>query len=414
VDDTSRLRREPPAGAPGANPPGYYRFGVILGALAALGPLAIDMYLPSFPAIGRELGAEPALVQVTVSSYFLGLTLGQLLYGPISDRLGRKRPLYFGLALFAVASLGCAVAGGIEALIAWRFVQALGGCVSMMISRAVVRDSFEDVHAARVLALLMLVMGLAPILAPIIGGWILVVAGWRTIFYVLAAYAAALLLATAVLLPETLPPERRNAHGIGRALHTYLQLLRDRGFMVNALAGGFIFAGMFAYIAGSPHVFIELFGVPPEHYGFFFGANAVGIIIASQATGRLAGRVRPERMLRRVLLVDAAAGIVLAIDGVTGIGGFAGILVPLFVFVSSIGCVAPLTTVLAMGAQGARAGSASALMGTLQFGLGAVAGALVGALNDGTPASMVLVIAACGLAAALVRNTSLLVRPAAS
>jgi DHA1 family bicyclomycin/chloramphenicol resistance-like MFS transporter len=407
VHDASRVRREPPTGAPGGNPPGYYRFGVILGALAALGPLAIDMYLPSFPAIGRELGAEPALVQVTVSSYFLGLTLGQLLYGPISDRLGRKRPLYFGLALFAVASLGCAVAGGIEGLIVWRFVQALGGCVSMMISRAVVRDSFEDVHAARVLALLMLVMGLAPILAPIIGGWILVVAGWRTIFYVLAAYAVATLVAVWLL-----PPERRNAHGIGRALHTYLQLLRDPAFMANALAGGFVFAGMFAYIAGSPYVFIELFGVPPEHYGFFFGANAVGIIIASQATGRLAGRVRSERMLRGVLLVDAAAGIVLAVDGVTGIGGFPGILVPLFVFIASIGCVAPLTTVLAMGAQGARAGSASALMGTLQFGLGAVAGALVGALNDGTPASMVLVIAACGLGAVLVRNTSLLVRPA--
>jgi DHA1 family bicyclomycin/chloramphenicol resistance-like MFS transporter len=402
LDDTARREPGPaPRSTRDRDPPGYYRFGVILGALAALGPLAIDMYLPAFPAIGRDLGADASHVEVTVSTYFLGLTLGQLVYGPISDRVGRKRPLYLGLAVFAAASVGCAFAGGIEALIGLRFLQALGGCVSMMIARAVVRDAFDDAHSARVLSLLMLVMGLAPILAPMIGGWILGVAGWRWIFDLLAVYALLCLAAVVFLLPETLPPARRQRHGLWRVLATYAELLRDRPFMANALAGSFVMAGMFAYIAGSPFVFIEVFGVDPSRYGYFFGANALGIMAAAQLTGRLAPRLGPARLFRSALVVVAAAGILLAIDGLTGFGGFAGILVPLFVFVASVGCVMPLSTVLAMAAQGSRAGSASALMGTIQFGLGALAGALVGAFNNGTPASMVLVIAGCGVAALL-------------
>lgn len=403
MDDTAKLvPADPSAVSPRRhNPPGYYRFGVILGALAALGPLAIDMYLPSFPAIGRELGAGASQVEVTVSTYFLGLTLGQLVYGPISDRVGRKPPLYWGLALFAAASVGCAFAGGIAALIALRFVQALGGCVSMMIARAVVRDAFDDAHAARVLALLMLVMGVAPVAAPMLGGWVLGVAGWRWIFHLLAVYAVLCLAATAMLLPETLPPERRHRHGLWRVFATYGELLADRSFIANALAGSFVMAAMFAYIAGSPFVFIEVFGVDPARYGYFFGANALGIMAAARITGRLAPRLSPDRVLGVALAVVAIAGVVLAVDGLTGFGGFPGILVPLFVIVASVGCVAPLSTVLAMGRQGARAGSASALMGTLQFGLGAVAGGLVGALNNGTPSAMVLVIAGCGLGAVL-------------
>jgi MFS transporter, DHA1 family, multidrug resistance protein len=410
VDDTARLHRETMAAeAPvGHRPPGYYRFGVILGALAAMGPLAIDMYLPSFPAIGRELGAGAAEVGTTVATYFLGLTIGQLFYGPMSDRVGRKPPLYFGLALFAAASIGCALAGSVEALIALRFVQALGGAVSMMIARAVVRDAFPGVEAARVLALLTLVMGVAPILAPLIGGWLLLVAGWRVIFLLLAAYSILCAATIGFLLPESLLPEQRQRHGLGRVLITYGELLADRPFMANALAGGFVMAGMFAYIAGSPFVFIELYGVAPAHYGYFFGANAVGIVGAAQIVGRLAPRLDPERTLRRVLLAVAAAGLILMMDGLTGFGGFAGLLVPLFVFVASVGCIMPLSIVLAMARQGARAGSASALMGTLQFGLGAIAGGLVGLLNTGTPAAMVMVIGGCGLAALLVRNTRLL------
>ena len=393
---TARVRMSTP---PAPSRREYYRLGILLGALTAMGPLAIDMYLPSFPAIAGELGTTTAAVQATAAAYFLGLAFGQAFYGSFSDRVGRKLPLYVGLVLFIAASIGCALATSVEALGVLRFVQALGGCAEMVVARAVVRDRFAERDGIRVLSLLLLVMGAAPILAPTIGGQLLLAFGWRSIFWVLAAYGVAGLVAVVALLPETLPPARRQAHSFGRLLRVYGTLLRDRRYMAYVLAGSFIISGMFAYIAGSPFVFIELFGVPPDRYGILFGANAFGLIAASQVNGRLAQRVDPRRVVRVVLPVSAAAGLVLLGSTLTGIGGFPGLLAPLFVFVASLGFVLPNTTVLAMAPHGSVAGSASALMGTVQFLLGAVAGGLVGVLANGTAVPLGAVIAACGLAA---------------
>jgi len=388
-----------------ASPPSkgeYYRLGILLGALTAMGPLAIDMYLPSFPTIAEELGTTTAAVQLTAAAYFFGLAFGQAFYGSISDRIGRKIPLYAGLILFILASIGCARATSVEALAVLRFVQALGGCAEMVVSRAVVRDRFDDRDAIRVLSLLLLVMGIAPILAPSIGGQLLIRFGWRAVFWGLAGYGALGLVAVVVQLPETLPPARRQQHSLGRLVRVYGMLLRDRQYMAYVLAGSLIISGMFAYIAGSPFVFIELFGVAPDRYGLFFGTNAFGLIAASQINGRLAHRMDPRRIVTLVLPVSAVAGVLLLASAATGVGGFAGILVPLFVFVSSLGFVLPNTIVLAMAPHGAVAGSASALLGTVQFFLGAVAGTLVGVLANGTAVPRAAVIAACGLLASVI------------
>jgi DHA1 family bicyclomycin/chloramphenicol resistance-like MFS transporter len=271
----------------------------------------------------------------------------------------------------------------------------------MVVARAVVRDRFDERDGIRVLSLLLLVMGVAPILAPTIGGQLLLVFGWRSVFWTLAAYGVAGLVAVVTLLPETLPPARRREHSFGRLLHVYGMLLRDRRYMAYVLAGSFIISGMFAYIAGSPFVFIELFGVSPDRFGLFFGANAFGLIAASQVNGRLAHRIDPRRIVRVVLPVSAMAGLTLLGTTLTGIGGFPALLVPLFVFVSSLGFVLPNTTVLAMAPHGSVAGSASALMGTVQFLLGAVAGGLIGVLANGTAVPLAAVVAGCGIAAVL-------------
>lgn len=389
----------------------YYRLGLVLAALSALGPLAIDMYLPSFPAIASDLGAPASAVQVTVAVYFVGLAVGQAFYGPLADRYGRKKPLYAGLGVFVLASVACALARSIEALIAFRFLQALGGAAQMVVARAVVRDYFGEREAARMLSFLMLVMGLAPILAPMLGGQLVVAFGWHAVFWVLVGAGTLCLLAVAQTLPESLPAEHRQRHGAGAVLKVYGALLRDRAFLAHALAGSLVMAGMFAYIAGSPFVFIEVFGVAPEHFGLFFGMNAFGLIAASQVNGRLVRRVGAAGIVRVVLVVAAAAGLVLAAAAASGVGGFAGFLAPLFVFVASLGFIAPNTAALALAPHGRTAGSASALLGTLQFLVGAGAGALVGVLSDGTALPMPLVIAGCGLGAVLVHR--LLGAPAA-
>jgi DHA1 family bicyclomycin/chloramphenicol resistance-like MFS transporter len=379
----------------------YYRLALILGALTAIGPLAIDMYLPALPTIAREFGVDASVVQSSLAAYFIGIAIGQAFYGPLSDRLGRKPILYLGLALFMIASIGCALANSVDALIAFRFLQALGGCAPIVIPRAIVRDHFDQAGSVRMLSVLMLVMGLAPILAPLIGGQLLVNFGWRAVFWVLTAYAAVWLTVVATVLPESLPSARRLRHPIHEVLGVYGRLVRDRRFMGHALAGALIFAGLLAYISGSPVVFIELFHVPPEQYGFFFGINAIGIIVASQTNRWLVGRVETHRIVKMVLPVAMTAGAVLVIDAYSGFGGFPGILVPLFCYIACHGFVLPNTTALAMSPHGSVAGSASALLGTLQFVLGAIAGSLVGLFANGTPVPMAAVVAGCGASAFL-------------
>ena len=373
----------------------YYRLAVILGALTAMGPLAIDMYLPALPTIAREMASSTGSVQVSLAVYFIGIACGQAFYGPISDRWGRKRALYFGLTLFSVSSVGCAMARDVTALIALRFMQALGGCAPLVVPRAVVRDYFDQRGSVRMLSVLMLVMGLAPILAPLVGGQLLVNFGWRSVFWLLAAYGAFWLVIVAAFLHESLPPARRRRQRAADVVATYLGLLRDRTYIGYVLTGALIFAGLLAYISGSPFVFIELFGVPPEEYGLFFGVNAIGIIIASQVNRWLANKYDARHIISAVLPVSVTAGTVLLIDAATGFGGFPGILVPLFFYIATHGFIMPNTTALAMAPHGAVAGSASVLLGTVQFVLGASAGALLGALGNGTAVPLAAVVAGC-------------------
>src|SRR5439155_20231942 len=320
---------------------------LVLGALSAFGPLSIDMYLPGFAAISRDLEASQAQVQFTLAVFFGGLGLGQAFYGPISDRYGRRRPLCFGVTLFVLAGAACALARSIEGLMAWRFVQSIGGCAGIVIARAVVRDRFDERESARVFSLLMLVMGLAPILAPLIGGQILVLFGWRAIFWTLAGFGLACLTAVVLVLGESLPSERRTAGGLSDALRVYARLLSDRAFIRFNLSGALAIAGMFAYIFGSPFVFMQVHGVRPDRYGWLFGLNALGLIGASQLNRLALGRVAGAGILSRALYVTAAAGVALLIAAWTGAGGLPALLLPLFVYIASLGFVLPNVTAAA-------------------------------------------------------------------
>jgi DHA1 family bicyclomycin/chloramphenicol resistance-like MFS transporter len=387
------------------------RLAVILGALTAMGPLAIDTYLPALPTIARELGASAAAVQVSLAMYFIGIAVGQAFYGPLSDRVGRKPALSFGLTVFVASSIGCALAWNVESLIAFRFVQALGGCAPLVVPRAVVRDHFDERESVKMLSMLILVMGLAPILGPLIGGQLLVNFGWRSVFWMLTAYGATWFVVVAFFLPESLPLEQRRRQSVGAVLAIYGRLLRDRTYLGFVLTPPFTFAGLLTYITGSPFVFIEIFHVPPERFGLFFGTNAAGIIAASQVNRWLASRVDARRVVGIVLPIAAAAGLAMLFSAYTGFAGFAGILVPLFCFITCYGFTMPSTTALAMAPYGAIAGSASALLGTLQFVLGATAGALVGELGNSTAVPFAAVIAVCGLGAFTMYRTLPLAAP---
>jgi DHA1 family bicyclomycin/chloramphenicol resistance-like MFS transporter len=345
------------------------------------------------------MNTSTALVQVSLSVYFVGIALGQIVYGPCSDRLGRKPALYLGLSLFIVASIGCAMAARVEWLVGFRLLQALGGCAPLVVPRAVVRDYFDQRESVRMLSMLMLVMGLAPILAPLAGGQLMAHLGWRSIFWAHAGYGGFWLAAVAGGLPESLPSDRRRREPLRAVLEVYRRLLVDRRFMSYVLTGGLVFAGLLAYISGSPYVLIELFSISPQHFGLYFGANAIGIITASQVNGWLARRTDASVILRAVLPVTLVAGIALLVDASTGVGGFAGILVPLFVFIATHGFVMPNTTALAMAPYGTVAGSASALIGSLQFVLGSAAAAAVGAVSNGTAVPLAAVIAGCATGA---------------
>lgn len=378
---------------------------ILMGALTAIGPLSIDMYLPAFPAIGREFAAGNQ-VELSLASFFTGLAIGQLFYGPVSDRYGRKPPLYFGLSLFLVASVGAAFSQGIGELIGWRFVQGLGGCAGMVISRAVVRDRCSPQEAARAFSLLMLVMGLAPILAPLLGGMIVTVSGWRTIFILLALFAGGCLTAVWYLLRESHTVAGNQPLEVRKVLQDYLQILKDREFMRYTLCSSLAFTGMFAYIAGSPHVLMQLHHIPPQHYGWVFGSNAVGLIAASQLNARLLRHRDMHWLLRRGVISVALTG--------TGLAGMAGLgwlplpvlLAGLFIFIASLGFISPNASAAALTHQGRRAGTASALMGALQFLLATLAGASMSLWHDGSALPLAVVMGLCGAGAWLVLRTT--------
>ena len=370
---------------------------LVLGGLSALGPLSTDMYLPALPALSRELGASMAQTQLTLSAGILGLSLGQVLAGPSSDALGRRRPLLIGVAAFALASLLCIIAPSVAILMVLRFVQGVAGAAGIAIALAVVSDLYAGSVQARVFALLMLVSGLAPIIAPVIGSQLLAFTSWRGIFVLLALIGLGLLLAVTFGLDETLPPERRQRGGLATSLRAFRDLLLDRRFVGYALASGFAFAAGIVYISVSPFILQNIYAVSPQQVGVLFGINALGLVLMAQVGGKLVGRVSSQRLLAwgvALLAVGATALLVVVLGGI----GLVGILPALFVVVASLGLIAPNATALAL-ADTKTAGSAAALLGVLQFSIGAIAAPLVGLAGTATAVPMAAAIATFGIAA---------------
>jgi DHA1 family bicyclomycin/chloramphenicol resistance-like MFS transporter len=381
------------------------RLVLVLGALSALGPLSIDLYLPAFPALATDLGSRESSIQLTLTACLAGLALGQAFVGPLSDALGRRRPLLIGLGLYAVASAVCALSPSTPALVAGRFLQGLAGAAGVVVARAVVRDLHAGSAAARFFSRLMLVTGLAPILAPVLGSELLRLTSWQGLFWVLAAVGVLLLGIVAVGLHETLPSARRRDGSLADTARTYRRLATDRVFMGYALSGGLAFAALFAYISGSSFVLQDVYGVSTQTYGVLFGVNSLGLTIVSQLNGRLVDRVPLRSLLRTGLLITAGGALLLVAAAATGLGGLTGIATALFLVTSGIGFVMPNSTALALADHPEAAGTASALLGALQFVVGAAAAPLVGAFGDGTALPMAVVIAVTGVAALVVLGT---------
>ncbi|WP_236018780.1 multidrug effflux MFS transporter [Geomonas propionica] len=371
-------------------------FVLILGALTAFSAMSIDMYLPAFPQMARDLKVPLGTVQLSVSAFLFGSAAGQLFYGPLADRWGRRRPLLVGLSLYVASTIGCAMVHTGGGLLLWRVVMALGGGAGMVISRAVVRDLYDTAEAARMFSLLMLVMGLAPILAPLAGGQLLLLTGWRGIFAFLGVFGLASLLAAALALPESLPVERRIRRSASDMGRVYWHLLKNRHYLRYALALGCVAGVNFSYISGAPFVFIELHGLSPQFFGVFFGVNACGLIGASQLNRRLLRRHTPAVIARSAFLVAGVAGVLLIAATATGLGGFPLQMLFIFVCLCMTGLLYPNITALALAPFDKAAGSASALLGTIQYLLGASGGALVGAFHNGTALPMTGTMALCG------------------
>jgi DHA1 family bicyclomycin/chloramphenicol resistance-like MFS transporter len=372
---------------------------LVLGFLIAMGPLTIDMYLPSLPTISADLGATAAAVQLTLTGTLAGLALGQLLVGPVSDAVGRRTPLLFGVGVHIVASICCVLAPNLAVLGTLRVLQGLGAAAAAVIAMAIVRDQFTGLPAAKILSRLMLVMGAAPILAPTLGGITLTWTSWRGVFVVLTLFGIAILTVTALALPETLPAERRRNGGVAGTVRDYGRLFSDRAYIGLILVAGLAMAAMFAYVSGSSFVLQEQYGLSEQQFGFVFGAGAVGLITATQLNVRLLSRWSPSQVLIASLAGGAASGVILLVFAATGFGGLPGVLVPLWLVLASAGLALPNAPALALSRHGEAAGTAAALLGAVQFGVGALAAPLVGIL--GTDAVAMAIVIAAGMLSAI-------------
>ena len=367
---------------------------VVLGALTAAAPLSIDTYLPALPRVATELATPASVVQLSLTTCLLGLALGQLVAGPLSDVLGRRRPMIVGAVGFTLLSLGCAFTPDVATLVALRFAQGFLGAVGIVLARAVVRDLHAGTAAARYFAALMLVSGVAPIVAPVLGGQLLRFTSWRGVFVFLAGFGAVVLVGVLVAVPETLARERRRAGGASATVAAFRVLLSDRRVLACVLAAGLVFAAMFAYISGSTFVLQDLYGLSPQQFSAVFAVNSVGIVAATQTSGRLvgSGRVRPERMLAVGLAVALLGSAVVLVAAVTGAGPF-GLVPGLSATVVGVGLALPSATTLALADHPEHAGAASALLGTAQFLVGALVAPLVGLGGSRTAVPMGLVMA---------------------
>jgi len=381
----------------------------IFGFLSAIAPLSIDIYLPALPMLRQALAADEAQTLFTLSAFFIGFGAGQLFLGPLSDRFGRKRPLLAGLIVYTIASVACARAASMPDLVLWRFIQAFGGSIVPSVVQAMVRDLYDRNQGARILSLNLLTTASAPVVAPLIGGQVLLWLDWRAIFWVLVGFGVLAILA-ALALPETLGRSRRNEARPLTMLLGYLELLRSGHDVGYVTCSTLYFCCLFAFIAGSPFVYIEYFGVPPQYYGFLFGVNMLGMIATTFINSRIVVRRGADRLLRIACWIGAAGGLVLLATGMLGIGAVVGIALPLFVVLSLLTVVASNAISGALSVFPNRAGAAAALAGALQFGAGALTSAGVGWFADGTPRPMVGIIWG-GAVAALAANLVLIGRP---
>ncbi|HWA33202.1 MAG TPA: multidrug effflux MFS transporter [Cyclobacteriaceae bacterium] len=368
---------------------------LILGALSTIGPFAIDMYLPGFPAIAEDLNTTVDSVSYSLSSFFFGVCFGQLICGPLLDRFGRKRVLYAGLAIFIIASLGCAMATSIEGLILSRLFQALGGCVGMVAPRAIVRDMFPIQENAKVFSLLILILGVSPIMAPTVGSYVIAVFGWNYVFVILAIVTTLVLAAVIFWLPESHPPDPSFSLRPMPILRSFMFVLKEPQFYTNALAGGVASAGLFAYLAGSPFVFMELYQVSEQQYGGIFSLIATGLILSSQLNTVLLKRFSTAQLMRAVLSVQVIMGMMLFAGTALDWLGLYGTIFLIFLFLGCQGFTFPNSAALSMAPFSKEAGSASALMGALQMGLGALASAAVGYFNAQSAIPMTAIMASC-------------------
>ena len=379
---------------------------MLLGALQAFAPLSIDMYLPAMPVMETVFHTSAAAVQITMVTFLLGYAVGQSLYGPITDRFGRKPPLYASLLLFIAASAACALAPSIPLISAFRLLQAIGACGGAVMSRAMVRDLFRPQDLRRIFSMLVLVLGVSPVVAPMFGSYLLLWFGWKAAFVAQATLGVACMAGMHFRLPESLGHDARRPLDWDAVTSAYTQLLKDRTFLGASVVCGFSSAGTFAYITSAPFVFISLYKVSTEHFGWLFGAVAAGMVLASQINGRMSHQIPLWRVLRNANLVQLGAGLVLLATVLSGVGGLGGVFLGVFAYVSAQGFVFPNGSAIAMMRHGKIAGTASALLGTNQFLIAAVTTTFLGFL-DNPAVPMAVVIAGCGFAATVLNLLTL-------
>jgi DHA1 family bicyclomycin/chloramphenicol resistance-like MFS transporter len=385
----------------------YLRNAIVLGLLSAVGPFAIDMYLPALPSIASSLDASTAATQMTLTAFFLAFGVCQIVYGPLSDMVGRKPPLYFGVSLFIVGSIGCGLAPTIEWLIAFRFVQGLGASALMVIPRAIIRDLHTGVEATRLMALVMLVFSVSPILAPLTGSALIVPFGWRAVFVAVTVAAVAGLVLLATLLPETRPAQDRIKVSVGGVLNGFGQLFRDWHFLGLTLIGGLGMASFFAFLASSSFIYIDHYGLTPTQYSLAFSVNAISFIGASQFAAAIGGRFGMGRMVIGAVAMFALFAVILFGLTIAGHDSLLTLIALLFAANAFLGLVIPSTMVLALEDHGPIAGVASALGGTLQMVTGGIVIAIVSMFFDGTSLPMVTTIALCAVGALIVSLATL-------
>jgi MFS transporter, DHA1 family, multidrug resistance protein len=385
----------------------YAKNAIVLGLLAAVGPFAIDMYLPALPTIAGDLDASTAATQMTLMVFFLAFGICQIAYGPVSDMVGRKPPLYFGLALFTLGSVGCGAAPGIEWLILFRFIQGIGASAVMVIPRAIIRDLHTGIEATRLMSLVMLVFSVSPILAPLAGSGLIVPFGWRAVFIAVTVVAVLALVLVVFALPETRLPKDRIKVSVGNVLGGFGKLLRDPRFLGLTFIGGLGMSSFFTFLASSSFVYIDHFGLTPTQYSLAFSVNAIGFIGSSQFSARLGSRFGMERVLFTAVSAYAAIAVALFAVTLAGFDGLAVLMTMLFAAFAFLGLVVPATMVLALEEHGPIAGMASALGGTLQMLAGGIMIAIVSVFFDGTAFPMVTTIALCALGALVLANVTL-------